>query len=807
MYDFREAAKRQQAYFRHTSSTISDKGRTPSEDDDVARRHGHVLAAGCEDENLYPPLRGEAGARRFFKERKIKWWRDARSGDAAGEDGPTRNMAGSQVACVNFMLPLARIPGALAAAIGAIDDDVKGIIDIHHEGRTSPVEFEWIGLGKSLEGGTTRGANNTSVDAFVIADIGAGRRAYLMEWKHFEENTSSDDKGAGIGGQQRKDIYSDLYSAESSAFSGEVPMSELLYEPFYQLMRLRLLADRMVANRELDVTDAKVVVVVPEGNSGYRERITSPRLAERFPQHKTVSDVMRATLKDPDATFASVCPSVLVAAVERKCGSKDTARAWVAYQRERYLTDRRPLTFTFRNLGPVKSAELELGDLTIVAGRNNTGKTYLVYTLYGFLKAWKTFPPPRPAASAASRSAARYPVFEEISNQAAETGHAELPVAPDVLSRERRAVMRALTRHFSENIPSTVFNVSPEKFENASIDMHLGTEPLWSTVSAEPEDTPSIRYDGTTLSAVGAPPAGKRIHPVVLRRRLWGQYLRFLFPDLPSNPFVLSAERFGISLFYRELDFVKSQIVDLLQKYGDRKRKDDSDFPFELLDETAGRYALPIKENIDYTRSIPDLRQQRSEIYQDAFFKDIRKLMNGYYTASGDAIEFRSAARGDRRFAIPLHLASSSARGLSDLYFFLRHAAQKNHLLIIDEPESHLDTANQILLARLLARLVQAGLKVLVTTHSDYIVKEINNLIMLNGTFAHKAQVIRKLNYRNRDFMDPKRIRAYVARDQGLHKCSIDEFGIEMPNFDETIDGINRVANELFLRLEAESRD
>ena len=29
---------------------------------------------------------------------------------------------------------------------------------------------------------------------------------------------------------------------------------------------------------------------------------------------------------------------------------------------------------------------MELGDLTIIAGRNNTGKTYLAYTLYGFLK-------------------------------------------------------------------------------------------------------------------------------------------------------------------------------------------------------------------------------------------------------------------------------------------------------------------------------------------------------------------------------------------------------------------------------------
>ena len=47
-----------------------------------------------------------------------------------------------------------------------------------------------------------------------------------------------------------------------------------------------------------------------------------------------------------------------------------------------------PITLRFKNVGPVKDAEVELGDLTIIAGRNNTGKTYLVYTLYSFLQAW-----------------------------------------------------------------------------------------------------------------------------------------------------------------------------------------------------------------------------------------------------------------------------------------------------------------------------------------------------------------------------------------------------------------------------------
>ena len=47
-------------------------------------------------------------------------------------------------------------------------------------------------------------------------------------------------------------------------------LDEFLYEPFYQIMRQRLLADRMVHQRELDVVEAKVVVVVPEQNQSYR---------------------------------------------------------------------------------------------------------------------------------------------------------------------------------------------------------------------------------------------------------------------------------------------------------------------------------------------------------------------------------------------------------------------------------------------------------------------------------------------------------------------------------------------------------
>ena len=255
------------------------------------------------------------------------------SGDASDGKRPTRNMASSQIACVNFLLPLVDISGALTAVLRAIDDDVTGVVDIEHQGTTSPVELEWIGLDHALEGPSvkSRGANSTSVDAFMVAATPGGRRAYLMEWKYVEEYRT-EDKGEGRQGETRRRRYAHLYE-ESPSFNGKVPFDAWLFEPFYQILRLRLLADRMVRNRELGVSEAKVVVVVPEGNRAYRERVTSPSLAMAFPD-RTVSGIVEETLVRRDRAYVSVSQSDLADSVRSRCG--DDSPAWGAYHRDRY---------------------------------------------------------------------------------------------------------------------------------------------------------------------------------------------------------------------------------------------------------------------------------------------------------------------------------------------------------------------------------------------------------------------------------------------------------------------------------------
>ena len=468
----------------------------------------------------------------------------------------------------------------------------------------------------------------------------------------------------------------------------------------------------------------------------------------------------------------------------------------------------KPAKFRFRNIGPVKDAELELGDLTIIAGRNNTGKTYMAYTLYAFLKMYEEWP--ELVMDSDSDSAAPRFIKELFAYEMRKLAKSEQTVTWETRQEMRSTLMSEMTQAFSDTRLPGVFSSPRSAFPGATLDVEFASEISGDERRYEtnlPDGAVlSLTYDGQRIN-LHMKQGTQRHRRFEINEALSSLYLQFLFPELPSKTFILSAERFGISLFYRELDFTKNQLVDLLQKMGDDKTLGRSS-GFMFIDGATSRYALPIKHNIDYTRSIPDIQAKESSLHAHRFADEIKDMMGGYYRASGDEIRFISKARGKgRSFNIPLHLASSSARGLSDFYFFLRHVAGSNHLLIVDEPESHLDTANQILLARLLARFVRTGLKVLITTHSDYLIKEFNNLVMLSRPFTDREAVIAKFKYRGDDALEPESIRAYVADNNELTRCDVDQFGIDMPVFDRTIDEINAVANELASRISEDSEE
>ena len=445
------------------------------------------------------------------------------------------------------------------------------------------------------------------------------------------------------------------------------------------------------------------------------------------------------------------------------------------------------MKFRFERIGPIDAANLELGDLTIIAGRNNTGKTYLVYTMYGFLQTW---------ASGWRRPLAGNLLRRFTNFLSAEAG-SRLAVDRHEISRLRRRTIEHAASRFSERSISQIFSSPQSAFADARLSVELDADLPSNDEYVNLSEAYGFRVTAQYGEKMIDLDLHSRARDAVAQRAL-ALAMNIALPDVPK-PFILSAERFGIALFYKELDFTKSRLVEMLQQIDvDAPVLHLSPTPLLVVDRIASRYAMPVRDNVDFTRSIESILHQESDFFGDKLHDEVKNLMSGYYTSDDGVIRFKSKARKRRAFDIPLHIASSSARGLSDLYFYLRHVASRNDMLFIDEPETHLDTANQVQLAHVISRLVAAGLKVLVSTHSDYLIKEINNLVMLDHLQRNGDRPDRKkLNYGADDGIGRERIRAYVAEKNTLTPCTVDRYGIDAPVFDKTIDRINRVSTEL----------
>lgn len=468
------------------------------------------------------------------------------------------------------------------------------------------------------------------------------------------------------------------------------------------------------------------------------------------------------------------------------------------------------LKFRMTNIGAVKQAEVELGDFTIIVGRNNTGKTHMAYAIYGFLRGFREIMLSEPFAQSLDEHFTRIASLttRQIVDLLSVKGRVEWEINEVDLEKERKSLLEEMARIYSESGLANVFSASPESFGNASFEIdlnHAMKRDIGVAIRIEGEQVLSFDYDWARVivSLTGNLPPEDPVAPHIIE--YWSKWIYpyFLLDDPVAwgyAPFILSTQRFSVSLFYKELDATRSEIVRLLQQEEKQQKVRRELMPAPIS--KASRLSLPIHDNIDFARDLPDLSQSRSIEGNVNTVADLVELVGGQFELEDEAILFTSSREKKEEFEIPLHLASSAAGEMSFMYFFLKHVnAKHDYLLIIDEPECHLDTANQIHITRILARLVNSGTKVLITTHSDYIAKEVNNLIMLSSSFADKEETVRCLGYQQDEYLNPDSVRAYVAENKTLSPCPKDKYGIDFPLFDKTIDDINRVSDDLYARL------
>lgn len=152
---------------------------------------------------------------------------------------------------------------------------------------------------------------------------------------------------------------------------------------------------------------------------------------------------------------------------------------------------------------------------------------------------------------------------------------------------------------------------------------------------------------------------------------------------------------------------------------------------------------------------------------------------------------------------LPLMRASSMVSELAPVVLYLRHVVRIGDTLIIDEPEAHLHPAKQVAFMRSLAAMVKAGIRVIMTTHSEWVLEELANLVRASALSdaEQKAVGVEEASLRREDvgawLFRPKpgckgsEVREInLDSESRLYPVGYDDVAFELHNRGVEIDGL-----------------
>lgn len=392
-----------------------------------------------------------------------------------------------------------------------------------------------------------------------------------------------------------------------------------------------------------------------------------------------------------------------------------------------------------KNFGPIEKAEIDLRPLTVFVGESNTGKTYLaalIYALHQNFRGISQFPWAGAVVSHLSfayrfHSPSRQEEIEKELLKALEKLNTpgrpfKFSDLPQQMSTRSESILTdqenftyELQRCFDLESASKLirFTGSQEKKMKVSLSVREGDQTYWDfetrvAGSDDPTITGHINPDMILLNAKDPMRKTKfnetsdveRLFQTLSGRR-WRTVDSYYLPavrsgimesrDVLATALIKRATRIGLDRL--EASTFSGMIADFLEQIFQYREHKTSSKKINSVTEQLETELLEGK--IEVKRHSP-------EAYPEFLYRP------------------EQAEEGLR-----MSHSSAMVSELAPLVLFLRGIVKQGDLLIIEEPESHLHPGAQTKIAQTLARLVRAGVHVLITTHSNYLLQQIGNLI------------------------------------------------------------------------------
>lgn len=435
------------------------------------------------------------------------------------------------------------------------------------------------------------------------------------------------------------------------------------------------------------------------------------------------------------------------------------------------------------NVGPIKNASIKLNKLNIIAGKNNTGKTLVAYTIYSIFN--------------------NIVISDKLSNFnlliKSILNRKKVTLDLKEIRKIRKSTIEESYNGLVDTFPST-FNFEMEFFKETKISLEtdeINDEIIKELILNNIIKTAglNITFDDSDFITICLFENNIKDDNQVILALRW--FINSLY--LSSNflvPFVITSERVGISLFYKELDYFRNSMMDELTK------KDRNIDPFTLMMKSFSRYPRPIKNNIDIIRDLDVIKKSGSIFSKESeIVQTFNLYFNVKYKYKADGIFF--SFKDNRKIkTLPSYIGSTSIRALLMFDVYLNYMADGNNLLIIDEPELNLHPDYQRKIARIIAMIANSGITVIVTTHSDYILRELNNLIMLSSIGSNNFELLKDHKILQSQILNPNDVSLYYAKDKKLVNQVVDEYGFSVESIDSEIENMNNLTEKLFFLIE-----
>ncbi len=465
------------------------------------------------------------------------------------------------------------------------------------------------------------------------------------------------------------------------------------------------------------------------------------------------------------------------------------------------------MKFTFRNLGLIKKAEMELKPLTVIIGPNNANKTYIAYSIYGLMDC---------LSQLFSRRVFARPFREPGDSVYWKASLQELRL-------DLQLSVATELNSFERDLPAFFQDSSGRLFADTKYGVEFSQDELKFAITAL-SGKPIVGFTGTYDAIVDeetvtlSPVSGGKTLPfqgtsdeTFIDKRLGVEMLTSISHELFSRPYLLPAERNALVITYKVLANRRLKLMLDAQRRlftGRKKTEESTQRQLEIFREAGEvRYPQPVEDFLELLFEIensnPDegKREIRRTVRRPpgdstpqshiaTLADEIERNMQ-----NGNKIGFRRTALGGREIMvdvgndlnIDLYNASSSIKQLTPLLLYLRHRASPNDLIIIDEPEMNLHPESQAKLLEILAMLVNARVKVLLTTHSPYIMAHLNNLVLLEEPKKTKKKRMAQSLYLENPaaFLQMSAVSAYEMHDGELHDLKDPDYGIRWDTFSD----------------------